>query len=402
MTKKLRTNKEFRVFMIAGEPSGDQLGAKLITALNRAVNGNLIVQGVGGEAMEKAGCNSLFPLSDVAIMGPMAIAAHLPTLIKRVYQTVDAALEANPDVVVIVDSPEFTHPIAKRIRKRRPDIPIVDYVSPSVWAWRSGRARRMRRYIDHVLALLPFEPSVHQKLGGPECTYVGHPLIERIDWIKSLKPQTLAKELGLKRGCKVITVLPGSRRTEVSQLMEPFGKALKLIVKEIGDVEVLVPVIPSVRHLVEEGVKTWPVRPHLIEGETAKFQAFRLSDAALAASGTVTLELAISGTPMVVAYCLELLISLAHKFVLFVRDPSNIPSIVLPNLVLEEKAFPEFIEERCTPENLASALLPLLSGGEEREKQITALKGLENRMRQARGQPSELAAQIVLKQAGRV
>jgi lipid-A-disaccharide synthase len=390
-----------QIFMVAGEPSGDQLGGKLIGAIKRSVSVPVSFNGVGGEAMESEGCNSLFPLSDVSIMGPVAILAQLPKLVRRVYQTVDAIIAANPDVLVIIDSPEFTHPIAKRVRERNPEIPIIDYVSPSVWAWRSGRAGRMRHYVNHVLALLPFEPGVHKILGGPPCTYVGHPLIERLDWIKNLKPDELTNKLGPKRGRKILTVLPGSRRTEVTRLMEPFGATLKKIIEDTGDVEVIVPIVPSVRHLVEEGVKSWPVKPHLVEGERAKFQAFRASDAALAASGTVTLELALSATPMVVAYRVELIIWLAHKFVLFTRDPSNIPSIVLPNLVLGKNAFPEFIENRCTPENLSAALLPLLKGGQERDKQIAALKGIEKIMRPANSQPSDMAAKIVLEHAKR-
>jgi lipid-A-disaccharide synthase len=211
----------------------------------------------------------------------------------------------------------------------------------------------------------------------------------------------LTNKFCLKRGRKILTVLPGSRRTEVTRLMEPFGATLKKIIEDTGDVEVIVPIVPSVRHLVEEGVKSWPVKPHLVEGERAKFQAFRASDAALAASGTVTLELALSATPMVVAYRVELIIWLAHKFVLFTRDPSNIPSIVLPNLVLGKNAFPEFIEDRCTPENLSAALLPLLKGGQERDKQIAALKGIEKIMRPANSQPSDMAAKIVLEHAKR-
>jgi lipid-A-disaccharide synthase len=390
-----------QIFMVAGEPSGDQLGGKLIGAIKRSVSVPVSFNGVGGEAMESEGCNSLFPLSDVSIMGPVAILAQLPKLVRRVYQTVDAIIAANPDVLVIIDSPEFTHPIAKRVRERNPEIPIIDYVSPSVWAWRSGRAGRMRHYVNHILALLPFEPGVHKKLGGPPCTYVGHPLIERLDWIKNLKPDELTNKLGPKRGRKILTVLPGSRRTEVTRLMEPFGATLKKIIEDTGDVEVIVPIVPSVRHLVEEGVKSWPVKPHLVEGERAKFQAFRASDAALAASGTVTLELALSATPMVVAYRVELIIWLAHKFVLFTRDPSNIPSIVLPNLVLGKNAFPEFIENRCTPENLSAALLPLLKGGQERDKQIAALKGIVKIMRPANSQPSDMAAKIVLEHAKR-
>ncbi len=389
MTGKSNKAIGLSIFVVAGEPSGDQLGGKLINAIRRAVPGPVSIQGVGAEAMEREGCSSLFPLSDVSVMGPIAILSRLPKLIRRVYQTVDAIIEANPDVLIIIDSPEFTHPIAKRVRKRNPAIPIIDYVSPTVWIWRPGRSRKMRRYVDHVLALLPFEPAVHKRLGGPRCTYVGHPLIERTEWIKSLKPQELAKTLGLRKGRKILTVLPGSRQNEVTLLMKTFGEALEGVIAEVGDIEVIVPVVSSVRHMVEERLEGWPVKPHLIEGEISKFQAFRLSNAALAASGTVTLELALSGTPMVVAYRLEFIASLARKLATF-------PSIVLPNLVLEKNAFPEFLEETCTPQNLADALLPLLIGGKAHEKQMDAIKGLEKKMRLARGQPSDLAAQIVL------
>ena len=395
MTGQKRKSDGISVFLVAGEPSGDQLGGKLIDAILRATSTPVAFEGVGGETMEQKGCKSLFPLSDVSVIGPIAILSRLPTLVRRVYQTVDAVIAANPDVLVIIDSPEFTHPIAKRVRKRNPDIPIINYVSPSVWFWRSGRSRKMRSYVDHVLALLPFEPAVHKRLGGPRCTYVGHPLIERSDWIKGLKPRQLARELGLKRGRKILTVLPGSRRTEVTLLMEPFGGTLKRIIGEIGDVEVIIPVVSSVRQLVEEGLKSWPVKPHLVEGDAAKYQAFRLSDAALAASGTVTLELALCGTPMVVAYRLEMITSLAVNLVTF-------SSIVLPNLVLEKNVFPEFIDKDCTPEKLAAALLPLLKGGRERDRQKSALKGLEKKMHPSRSQPSDQAAKIVLDHAKRV
>jgi lipid-A-disaccharide synthase len=177
--------------------------------------------------------------------------------------------------------------------------------------------------------------------------------------------------------------------------MKPFGDTLKRIIGEIGDVEVIVPVVPSVRHLVEEGLKSWPVKPHLVEGDVAKYQAFRLSDAALAASGTVTLELALCGTPMVVAYrFLEMISFLAVK-------PVTFSSIVLPNLVLEKNIFPEFINKDCTPEKLAAAMLPLLKGGREHDRQMKALKGLEKKMHLSHGQPSDQAAKIVLEHARR-
>ncbi|RME96054.1 MAG: lipid-A-disaccharide synthase, partial [Alphaproteobacteria bacterium] len=164
-------DRPLRLFFVAGEHSGDQLGGKLIAALSQQTGGRIVCAGVGGEAMAREGCPSLFPLSEVAVMGPLAIARRLPALIRRVHQTVEAGLDFQPDALVILDSPEFTHPIARRVKRKLPHLPVIDYVSPSIWAWRPGRARWMRRYIDHVLAILPFEPGEHERLGGPPCTY---------------------------------------------------------------------------------------------------------------------------------------------------------------------------------------------------------------------------------------
>src|SRR5215470_1079340 len=203
--------QDLRLFIVAGEPSGDALGAKLMAAINQRRRGRVRYVGVGGAQMAEQGLISQFPLEDVAVMGPGAILARLPKLLARVYATSAAAVAAEPDALVIIDSPEFTHAIAKRVRRRRPAIPIINYVSPSVWAWRPGRARKMRRYVDHVLALLPFEPEAHARLGGPPTTYVGHPLIERLDWIRDLDPEPLAERLQLDRRRPVVVVLPGSR-----------------------------------------------------------------------------------------------------------------------------------------------------------------------------------------------
>lgn len=391
-----KTGRKRRVFLVAGEDSGDQLGGRLMAAIRRRAKDQVAFTGVGGEAMAKEGCRSLFPLDEVAVMGPMAIFRRLPSLVRRVYQTVSAAVEADPDVLVILDSPEFTHPIARRVRRRMPHLPIVDYVSPSVWAWRPGRAQRMRGYIDHVLAILPFEPDAHARLGGPECSYVGHPLIERLDWIRGVEPQELAGRLGIGQGEAVLTVLPGSRVTEVSRLMEPFGATLALLLERHGPLQVIVPVTPGMREAVEQGASSWPVRPHLVESETEKFQAFQRSRAALAASGTVTLELGLSGTPMVVAYRVEPLVAP------LLRRTITAPSTVLPNLILGENAFPELHQEHCTPERMAEALLPLLRDSPERTRQLEALSGLDGKMRLPnRGRPSDRAARIVLDHAGR-
>ena len=378
-----------RIFIVAGEHSGDQLGGKLMAALKAKSEVPIIFSGVGGEAMEAQGLHSVFPLSDVAVMGPVAILARLPRLVRRVYQAVDAGLKAEPDAVIIVDSPEFTHPIAKRIRRRKPLIPIIDYVSPTVWAWRPGRARKMRPYVDHLMALLPFEPEAHKRLGGPPCTYVGHPLIERAGWIRGLDTGELTGRLGLDPAKPVLAVLPGSRPSEVGRLMHPFGEAVRLMMQRLGPCEVIIPVVASVRHLVEAGLANWPLRPHLVEGESDKFKTFRLAKAALAASGTVTLELALSGVPMVVAYRVD---GLARHLRFLVK----VPSIVLANLVLGENVFPELIQENCTGEKLADALVPLLGDTPERDRQLGALKQIAGKMLLDGSTPSARAAETVL------
>jgi lipid-A-disaccharide synthase len=378
------------VFMVAGEHSGDALGAKLMATLNQMRRGRIRYLGVGGAGMARQGLISQFPLDDVAVMGPAAIAARLPLILSRMRSTAKAAIVADPNVVVIIDSPEFTHPIARGIRRRRPSIPIVDYVSPSVWAWRPGRARKMRDYVDHVLALWPFEPDVHERLGGPPCTFVGHPLIERYPWIAALDPAPLAERLKLPPGRPVVVVLPGSRTSEVSRLMQPFDEALTWLSQRGHDFEVIIPVVANLSGLIERRLRTWTIQPHLVEDEEDKFRAFKLATVALAASGTVTLELALAGTPTVVAYKVDKIIAPV------LRRLIKAPSVVLPNLVLGQKVFPEFHQEDCTGGKLANALAPLLQDSPERARQLAALARIPAALQVAGLTPSEAAARVVL------
>ncbi|MCH9807471.1 MAG: lipid-A-disaccharide synthase [Alphaproteobacteria bacterium] len=379
----------YRVFIVAGEHSGDALGGRLMEALNKRLAGRIRYLGVGGENMERHGLVSQFPLEDVAVMGPMSILPRLPKIVRRVYQTVAAALSADPDIVIIIDSPEFTHPIAKRIKRQRPDIPIIDYVSPTVWAWRPGRAKKMRRYVDHLLALLPFEPAAHARLGGPPTTYVGHPLIERFDWLQDLDGAELAGRLGLDPSRQVLVILPGSRNSEVGRLMGPFGEALRGLINRGHELEVIVPVVDSVRANVEAELAGWPVKPHLVSGEEDKFKAFRIARAALAASGTVTLELALAGTPMVVAYRVD---GVAARLRFLVK----VQSVVLANLVLDENAFPELLQEDCEPVRLADAVELLLKDTDDRKRQLEALARIPGKLTIDGPSPSEAAAKQVV------
>ncbi|HEX2727370.1 MAG TPA: lipid-A-disaccharide synthase [Beijerinckiaceae bacterium] len=374
------------IWLVAGEESGDQLGAKLMRALKaNCADRGVTFAGVGGHAMEDEGLKVLFPVSDIAMMGIGAVVAHLPRLVRRVYSAVDAIVAAQPDAVVIIDSPEFTHAIAKRVRRRLPSLPIVNYVSPSVWAWRPGRARRMRAYVDHVLALKPFEPEAHERLGGPPCTYVGHPLIERL---AELRPRP-GERAPLHEDPVNLLVLPGSRRSEISRLMEPFGAALELLAARSP--RPLRVVVPAVAHLADEiqlGARDWPVPIEVVRGEAAKYAAFRTAHAALAASGTVTLELALSGIPMVVAYKVS-------KLEEQLRYLIKVPSIVLANLILGDNVIPERVQWDCTPDKLVEALLPLLDDTPERRRQVEAFTRLDELMSIGKEAPSERAARLV-------
>jgi lipid-A-disaccharide synthase len=382
----LPEDKPLTIWIVAGEESGDQLGAKLIRSLKARLGGErLRFGGVGGHAMEKEGLRSLFPLEEIAVMGFSAVIARLPSILKRIRVTADAVVAAKPDMLVIIDSPDFTHRVAKAVRQRAPQIPIIDYVSPSVWAWRPGRAPKMRAYVDHLLALLPFEPAAHKRLGGPPTTYVGHPLIERL---AEIRPAPSERE-GADNGPIKLLVLPGSRRSEVSRLMEPFGEALALLQQHSPrPFEVTIPAVSHLAHEIRTRAESWSMKPRIVEGEGAKWAAFREADAALAASGTVTLELGLSGVPMVVAYRVSKIEEVLKYLI-------KAPSIVLTNLVLGENVIPELIQWDCTPEKLAEALLPLLSDSPERQRQIEAFSRLDELMKIGHEVPSERAARIV-------
>ena len=377
---------KLRLFLVVGEHSGDQLGFKLMRALREATDGPIAFSGVGGEAMAAEGLQSLFPLADIAVMGILPVIAKLPTLLARIKQTAQAVVAARPDALVIIDSPDFTHRVARRVRKALPRLPIIDYVSPSVWAWRPGRARTMRAYVDCLLALLPFEPAAHQRLSGPPCFYVGHPLIERL---AELRPdaQEAARRIGAP---PLIVILPGSRRTIIRRLMDDFGRTLALLEREMGPFEAVLPTMPHLAAEIGERAAKWSVRPRIVTGEAAKLAAFRNARAALAASGTATLELALSGVPMVGAYKVSKL-EAPLKYVV------KVPSILLPNLILGERAIPEFLQSECTPEKLAVALAGLVRAGAARDAQLEALARLDGLMRLPDGDtPSARAARLVL------
>ena len=375
-----------RIVLIATEESGDRLGANLMKVLRQRLGGALRFEGVGGRAMAQEGLASLFPIEELSIIGLAAVVRQLPKILRLIRQTADAVLEASPDALVIIDSPDFTHRVARRVRARDASIPIVDYVSPSVWAWRPGRARAMRRYVDHVLALLPFESEAYQRLHGPPCTYVGHPLVEQLATLRP-NPTEQARRAAAP---PVLLVLPGSRRSEIRHHMAVFGATLDRLRAQGVAFEPVLPTMPHLQQAVVETVKNWPVQPRIVVGETDKKAAFRIAHAALVKSGTVTLELALAAVPMVAAYR----VGSAEAWVL--RRAINTSSIILANLVIGENVVPEFVQENCTPEKLAPSLAELLSDSPPRRRQHEAFARLDAIMSTGDQPPSVRAADIVL------
>ena len=374
------------VFLVAGEESGDRLGAALIAALRERTQGRVRISGVGGTHMADAGVPSPFPLGDLAIVGFASIPGKLPTILKRIHEAADAVVAARPDVLVIIDSPDFTHRVAKRVRKRLPSLPIVDYVCPSVWAWRPWRARSMKAYVDHVLTLLPFEPAELDRLGGPPGTYVGHPLIEQVDELRP-NPQEAQRRLA---DPPILLVMPGSRGGEIRRMAAVFGAAVGEVAKRVGALEVVVPAVPRLVDTVRAATAAWPVPARIVTDAREKLAVFRTARAALTKSGTSTLELALAGIPMVAAYKLSLIEAGVAQLLI------QVPSVILANLVLGEAAVPELLQFACTPARLAGALTPLLSDTPERRRQIDALARLDAVMGIGGEAPSARAAAVVL------
>lgn len=376
-----------RIAIIAGEHSGDALGASLVDALRRR---GLTVQvsGVGEEKLSAAGQASYFPQSDIAVMGFSAVAQRLPLLMRRIRETADRLITENPDMIVTIDSPDFNFRVARKVRARAPHIPIMHWVCPSVWAWRPGRAKKMRGFIDHVMCLLPFEPDALRDLDGPPGTYVGHPLIEQA---AAFRPRNEAERTARHNTISPnILLLPGSRRSIATRLMPIFAEVAAGIRAQIPAAQFNLPTVPSVRPIIADHFSARQVPVAVVEGEEEKRAAMRSARAALAASGTVTLELALAHTPMVAAY------RVAEWEAMIARRVIRVSSVLLPNLVLGHNAVPEFLQEHCTANNLQAALLPLIAETPVRQAQLAAFGDLDKKMSMGDRLPSDVAAQTVL------
>jgi lipid-A-disaccharide synthase len=382
----MHADRPLTLMLVSGEPSGDRLGAELMAAI-QTIDNKVQIVGVGGPAMTAQGLKSLFPLDDTAVMGLREVVPRIPAILRRVREAADCALRLSPDALVLIDSPDFTHRIAQRLKKVAPHIRTVNYAAPQVWASRSYRARKMARYVDLVLALLPFEAKFFEA-HGLKAVFVGHPVVERAAQMTG--GDALRKRLGISPLAPLLAILPGSRLNEVRLLLPPFREAVRLLRARIPSLVCILPVVDHVNEYVREHTHDWPLPLHLVAGDTDKFASFDAADVALAASGTVTTELALAGTPMVVAYRLgALTYALARPFV-------NVRFITLANILLDRPAVPEFIQSACTGDALANGLLPLVTDEQAREKQKRDLAEAVSKLGLGGERPSVRAARALL------
>ncbi|OHV81556.1 lipid-A-disaccharide synthase [Rhizobium sp. LCM 4573] len=376
-----------KVAVVAGEVSGDLLGGNLIAALKAAHDGPVELVGVGGEALEAQGLRSLFDFSELSIMGLTQVLSRLPGLIRRINQTAAAIIAARPDVLVIIDSPDFTHRVARKVRAALPGLPIVDYVCPSVWAWKEYRAKAMLDYVDHVLAVLPFEPEAMRRLGGPETSFVGHRLTDEPELVK-VRGLRAARPVKAKEEQRTILLLPGSRSAEIKALLPVFGEAAAEFEARNGPTRFLLPTVARQEKLVREIVGTLPVKPEIVTGEEGKWTAFAEADAAIAASGTVILELGLATVPVVSAYKSDWLITMLSKRI-------KIWSAALPNLIADYPIVPEYINEVVRPGSLCRWAERLSADTAQRRAMLEGFDLVWQRL-QVPVPPGEAAAGIVL------
>ena len=346
------TDKPLRIMLIAGEVSGDRLAAQLMSSLRELSPRPIKFLGVGGAAMEAQGLTSLHSLSDTAVVGIWDVVKRLPLLLRRIRETAEFALQERPDLVVLVDSPDFTHRVARRISSSDKQIPIVAYVAPTVWAWRRGRAKSMRGYIDHVLSLLPFEEEVFRRAGGPACSYVGHPALEEIP--QPQEGEAFRRRYGIASEEKIITLLPGSRRGEVLRHADAFVAAGLQCCEQISNARLLLLGREELRDVLLEKQASWGDKVLLLFGEAERRGCFAASNAALAAVGTVVLELGLARVPMVVGLREHPLNAYLGARLL------RAPSLSLVNLVLDAPAVKEYLQEEFTTKAVAAALQELL------------------------------------------
>ncbi len=374
-------------FLIAGEASGDVLGARLMAALKKQTSGNVRFAGIGGERMVAEGLELYFPQAELSHMGIVEVLKHLPSLLSRIGQTVAEIDKRQPAALITIDSPDFCFRVAKKIKRECPDIPLIHYVAPSVWAWRPGRAKKIARFLTHLLALLPFEPPYFTK-EGLACTFVGHSIVE--SGAGEGDGGRFRAKHQIPEQAEVLVALPGSRMSEINRLLPVFFATVQKLKERHSSLFVVIPTVSQVEAAVRQAIANWSVPVRVTLGDEDKYDAFAAATAALACSGTVSVELAMAKLPSVIAYKANALTAAIFRRV------AKIKYATLVNLMHDSMIMPEYLQENCTPEKLSSAVHELLSNPSSRQDQIDALESIAEWLGRGQFVPSERSAEVVL------
>ena len=376
------------IYVIAGEVSGDIIGAKLIREIKRLQKNKFSFAGVGGEQMTNEGVQSLFPISEMAVMGIFELVPHVPNLIRRINETVQDIIVKKPVAVISIDSKAFTMRVAKLIQKKQKEsdkeIKLIHMVAPTVWAWRPGRAKNISKFLDHLLTLFPFEPPFFTRHGLPT-TFIGHPLAEQKVGCSSVYRNTH----DVDEATKIISLLPGSRPGEIKRLLPTFKKTMDLLLKKNPNIHITMPTVVSVEEMLRRETLGWRTPVSIITDPEMKLNALAASSVALAASGTVTLELALAKVPSVIAYKVNPLSAIIGYFLV------NQDAVVLPNKLMGKEIFPLYLQWKCTPCNLYKAIIQKIEN--PTDQLIEVSDAIRNMLRPNKQSSQSLAAQIIIK-----
>ena len=374
-----------KVYLIAGEASGDLLGSRLMRALKRQTNNDVAFYGVGGETMQSEGLNSLFDIRDLSVMGFMEVIPSIPKILRHLNEIIADIKQIQPDVILTIDSYSFSIRVHKLLKKNNIDIPHAHYVAPQVWAWNKGRTKILPKWVDHLFCLLPNEPAYFTPYGLP-ATFVGHPVIEGgADKGNATKFRT---QYNLEEKTPVLALLPGSRKNEIKTLLPLFMQVAEKLSETHQDLFVVVPTVQTVADKIDEQLKNWKIPHAIVLGERDRYDAFAAANVAIAASGTVSLELAMAGVPHLIAYRLNALTAALARRVLKIRY------VNLINLLKDKEVIPELLQENCTPEKLLATAENLFQNPQQ-----DVLLGLEKMGLNGSESPSEKVASCLLKLA---
>lgn len=380
-------SNNIKIYLIAGEPSGDALGARLMRAMKKKTGGNVEFFGVGGETMEAEGFHSIFDISDLAVMGLAEVIPSIPKVLRHIKETVNDILHIRPDIVITIDSWSFGSRVQKALRRKKTGIPQMHYVAPQVWAWKKKRARTMYKYVDHLLTLLPQEPKYFIPY-GLETTFVGHPVIESP--VANANKETFRHEHNIPDNKRIISILPGSRHNEVASLLPTFIEAGQLLAEQYDDLVFVIPTVKTVEKRVKEIIKDCQLPLLVVEGSEDRHNAMCASSAAIAASGTVALELAIADVPHIIGYKVSKMTAFLAKRLL------HIQFVNLSNILLGREIIPELLQEACTSANIAQYIKRFLNQDDLYRHQMNGLKKVRQILGLGEQTPSEKACDVIL------